>query len=185
MSSLPRSLTPLPQQVHVPSSLAHDTRPQQSDALPNVHVHYSVTMSHLPGSIVHLTMALRKSMSSKSIFLNGHCGCHFHVNFTPMMVLDSCCKFEATSTCECRTGSRCVAAGPMDLGIGTRHHSDPILTSALREPIRTKCTMCISISTTHAYLMFRGYLLPLSLYPHFFSHCAWLWPSPRMCYSSQ
>ena len=49
---------------------------------------------------------------------------------------------------------------------------DTGLTSALREPMRTKCTLCISISTTHAYLTFRCHLLTLSLYTHFFSHSA-------------
>ena len=66
------------------------------------------------------------------------------------------------------------AAGPPEPGIGTRHHSDPGLTRALREPMRTKCTLCISISIPHAYLMFRGHVLTLSLYTHFFSHSALL-----------
>ena len=46
-----------------------------------------------------LSSALRKSIRTKSTFNYGHWGCRFLVGFTPMMVLDSRCKFETTSTC--------------------------------------------------------------------------------------
>ena len=71
------------------------------------------------------------------------------------------------------------AAGPRDPSIGTRHRHltlDTGLTSTLREPMRTKCTLCISISTTHAYLMFTSrfylfyWLCPYT--PSFFPQCS-------------
>ena len=44
-----------------------------------------------------LSSALRKSIRTKSTFNYGHWGCQFLVGFTPMMVLDSRCRFETSS----------------------------------------------------------------------------------------
>ena len=106
----------------------------------------------------HTCSALRGTKRTKSTFAYGVWGCHNHVTFSRMIILNPAESLKPFAFV--------LVSHTASLDTGHR------LTSALREPMRTKCTLCISISTTHAYLTFRCNLLTLSLYTHFFSHSA-------------